>query len=414
MPLADTHETTTWLAQFEKSDRSAALDLIKGIAEVSYHEFMDSLTQLILARSKCADRPIGLYAEREIKAWRGIPNRLFKETKSKPRHASGSSVQPVFPIRSYAPEVGSEGLIAQLITELCRQHPKLFINHPGPDRIRRYRIRRFFLITDLIGTGERASQYLQAAWRVRSVRSWHSLKLLKFEVLAYSAIDTGQRRVAKHACQPQVYYIQSCPTIDSTFPKALAQRIRDLCSKYDPIDHDPVESLGYRGSAALLVFAHGAPNNSPRFLHKAGKRWTPLFPSKVTAGFRAQFARDASVRALAARMKRIGQTRLSKSLYLIAAHPDARLLLLVLSALTRGPRFDEALSQKTRLTIPEITALIGKAQSLAWIDDRRHLTDEGHRQLDYARTWRPAQHTVVFTANEPYYPQQLRAPQPSS
>ena len=135
MVLADTDKTTTWLAQFEKGNRLAALDLINSIVEVSYHEFMDGLTQLILARSKCADRPIGLCAEREIKAWRGIPNRLFKESKSKPRQASGSSVQPVFPTRAYAPEVGSEGLIAQLITELCRQHPRLFISHPGRDRM---------------------------------------------------------------------------------------------------------------------------------------------------------------------------------------------------------------------------------------------------------------------------------------
>jgi hypothetical protein len=414
MALADTEKTTTWLTRFEKGDQSAAFDLTNSILEVSYHDFMNGLMGLILVRSKRADGPIALYAEREIKAWRGIPNRLFKETKSKPRRASGSSVQPVSPIRAYAPEVGSEGIIAHLITELSRLHPKLFINHPGPDRIRKHRIRRFFLVTDLIGSGERASKYLEAAWRVHSVRSWHSLKLLKFEVLAYSATDAGQRRVRKHACQPEVYYVQSCPTINTSFPTGVAQRMKNLCAKYDPIDHDPVESLGHRGSGALLVFAHGAPNNLPRLFHKRSTRWTPLFPSKVTASFRARFARDSSLNGLAARMKRIRQTRLSKSLYLIAAHPDARLLLLVLSALTRGPRFDEALSQKTRLTIPEIKALIDNAKSLAWIDDKRRLTDEGHRQLEYARTWRPAQPPVVFAADEPYYPQQLRAPQPSS
>jgi hypothetical protein len=414
MTLANTDKAMRWLTRFEKGDQSDARDLINSILEVSYHDFMNGLTELILVRSKCGAGPIGLYAERQIKAWRGIPNRLFKEGRSKPRKATGTGVQKVFSIRAYAPEVGSEGIVEQLITELCRQHPKLFINHPGPDRIRKYRVRRFFLITDLIGSGEQASKYLQSAWRVHSVRSWYSLKLLKFEVLAYSAIDAGQRRVRKHACQPDVYYVQSCPTIESSFPRVVAQRIRELCSRYDPVSHDPVESLGHRGSGALLVFAHGAPNNSPRLFHKGSKRWAPLFPSRVTASFRAKFARDVSVKALSARLGRMGQARLSKSIYLAATHPDARLLLLVLSALARGPRFDEALSQRTRLTIPEISSLIGKAQSLAWIDDRRHLTDEGRRQLDHARRWRPAQPAVVFAVDEPYYPQQLRAPQPPS
>lgn len=414
MTLLDTDKAMKWLTQFEKRDQSDARDLISSILEVSYHDFMNGLSELILVRSKCGAGPIGLYAEREIKAQGGIPNRLFKETRSKPRRATGTGIQAVFPTRAYAPEVGSEGIVEQLITELCRQYPKIFINRPGPDRIRKHRIRRFFLVTDLIGSGEQVLKYLQSVWRVRSVRSWHSLKLLKFEVLAYSAIDAGQGRVRKHACRPDVYYVQSCPTIGGTFPRVIAQRIRKLCLKYDPVNHDPVESLGHRGSGALLIFAHGAPNNSPRLLHKGSKRWVPLFPSRVTASFRAKFARDLSVKALTSRLGRMGQARLSRSLYLMATHPDARPLLLLLSALARGPRFDEALSERTRLTIPEISALVGKAQSLAWIDDRRHLTDEGHRQLDHARRWRPAQPAVVFAVNEPYYPQQLRAPQPSS
>jgi hypothetical protein len=81
-----------------------------------------------------------------------------------------------------------------------------------------------------------------------------------------------------------------------------------------------------------------------------------------------------------------------------------------MAALTKGPRFDEALARKTRLTIPEIKKLIDHAHSLGWIDERRRVTDEGYRQLEYAKSWRPRKSAIVFDINEFYYPQQLRAP----
>lgn len=414
MALADTKEAIAWLAQFKKSDRSHAAELVNAILQVAYHDFMNELKSLIRARSKEADGPIALYAEREVKTRLGIPHRLFKESERRPRRAVGSSIQPVCPTRAYDPEVGSEGLVAQMITELCRQDPKLFINHPGPDRIRKHRVRSFSLVTDVIGSGERAWKYLEAAWRVHSVCSWHSLKLLRFEVLAYSATEAGQKRLRKHPCEPAVYYVQPCPTIDTSFTKFVAERMKELCVKYDPIDHDPIESLGHLGTGALLAFAHGAPNNTPRILYKKGKTWKPLFPSRVPEAFRADFRRDRSLKAVVAKMNRMGQTRLSKSLYLMAAHPDARLLMLVLASLTRGPRFDEAVSGKTGLTIAEVRKLVDDAHSFAWIDDNRRVTDEGYRQLEYAKLWKPAKSPVAFEVSEPYYPQLLRAPRSSS
>jgi len=414
MVLANTEAAIAWLAQFKKSDQARAAQLINAILQVSYQDFMNELTSLIRARSEDVDGPIALYAEREVRVRLGVPQRLFNETSAKPRRAFGSSVQPVSPTRAYAPEVGSEGLVAQMITELCRRRPTLFINHPGPDRIRKHRVRSFFLITDVIGSGERAWKYLEAAWRVHSVRSWHSLKLLTFEVLAYSATDSGRQRVKKHPCAPAVYYVQPCPTIDTSFSRFVASRMKDLCVEYDPVDHDLVGSLGHLGTGALLAFAHGAPNNSPRMLYRRSSAWKPLFPSRVTETFRADFRKDRSIAAIVAGMKRMRQTRLSRSAYLIAAHPDARLLVLILASLTRGPRFDDAVAGKTALTIAEVQKLVEDAHSLGWIDQKRRVTDEGYRQLQYAKLWRPTKSRVVLDIIEPYYPKLLRAPRSPS
>ena len=81
--------------------------------------------------------------------------------------------------------------------------------------------------------------------------------LFRFEVLAYSATDLGLKRIKKHPCRPEVYYVQPCPTIDTVFPGAVAQRMKEVCIKYDPRGHDPIESLGHMGIGALLAFAHG-------------------------------------------------------------------------------------------------------------------------------------------------------------
>ena len=155
--------TLAWLAQFEAADQPVAIQLLEGLRLVSRDSFIDELRALILQKSD-GDSPIGLYAERELNHRGGVPHRLFKEPRRKVRRAEGSGPQPVKPTKAYDPSVGSEGLIAQLITELCREFPSKFMNHPGPDKIREKRMRRFMVVTDLIGSGDRAYNYLQAAW----------------------------------------------------------------------------------------------------------------------------------------------------------------------------------------------------------------------------------------------------------
>ena len=137
MTLSGTDMVRSWLARFEERDQETARELIDAILEVSYSDFMGAMRTLIVARSKEIKGTIGLYAEREVKVRLGIPNKLFKESSYKPRRAFGASIPPISPLRAYAPEVGSEGLVAQLITELCREFPNLFLNHPGPDAIRK-------------------------------------------------------------------------------------------------------------------------------------------------------------------------------------------------------------------------------------------------------------------------------------
>jgi hypothetical protein len=375
---------------------------------VSHSEFLERLRALVIQRAEDVNGPIALYAEREIRKDRGTPNRLFKEDRN--RRAHGDGPEPVKPTKSYDPDVGSEGIIAWMITELCREQPTRFLNHPGPDRLRRKRARAFFLLTDFIGSGGRALAYLEAAWRVASVRSWWSLNIFGFHVVSYSGTAAGLALVAKHHSKPSIRYVIPCPTIDSEFDGHLQHRICDLCRRYDPVDHDPVEALGYKGGGALIAFAHSCPNNAPRILHKKDRRWRPLFPGRVTAMSRGFFGDRRDDASLLDRLMRLRERHLATGKWLPQTSREGRAMILLLAALRRGPRLDEALARKTGFTIPEVSALLDRALDWGWVAPNRRLTDAGLGQLIQARKLQHLSYTLPVEPDKPYYPGSLRAP----
>lgn len=171
--------TQAWLSQFDPEDQSLATDLLRGMMLVSADQFRDRIRDQILKALADGDTPLGLYVERELRHRSGIPHRLFKEAKRRVKRAFGVGPKPIEPTMAYDADVGSEGLVAHIVSELCRENRKTMFNHPGPDQIRKNKIRRFILVTDYIGSGKRAWTYLQAAWRVRSVRSWWSARATK-------------------------------------------------------------------------------------------------------------------------------------------------------------------------------------------------------------------------------------------
>jgi hypothetical protein len=407
----DTRRVADWVQQFDPADRPTATRLVEAITLVNLDYFFSGVRTRALQEAATARGPVGLYVEREIRKWRGEPNRLFKEKKRRGRiTAYGAGPRPVQPARTINPEVGSEGLLAWLATEICREHPTQFISHPGPDQIRAEHISTFLLLTDFIGSGRRASTYLSAAWRVASVRSWHSGGFLRFRVVAYSGTEEGCRVVSRHQASPRLSLVTPCPTIRSTFNVTEAATIEAICLRYDPDGPDPVESLGYAGTGALIVFAHGCPNNAPRLLHRGRPgRWTPIFPERVTAGSRATFAAHRTYNDTTERLQSMGQQRLAESVRLSALPDDGKAMVLLLAALARGPRLDEAVASRTGLTLVEVEHLLRTAVIFGWIDHRRRLTDAGHGQLEHVRT-RPRSNAALLPEEDmSYFPRSLRA-----
>ena len=412
--LSETSDAIDWLRQFSPRDQLLASALLDEIVLISRNEFSDRLQTLICGIGQSINGPVGLYVERELKKWHGTPNRLFKEHLGKPRRAEGNGPKVICPTLGYDQDVGSEGIISQLASELRRKDRKKYHVNPGPKQIRDRKIRAFILVSDFIGSGKRAEDYLTAAWRLASIKSWASLKLLSFHVVAYSGTQKGIKRLSNHKSKPNVREVLSCPTIDNVFEMQRATEIEHLCRTYDPDKKHDYEALGFDGTGALLVFAHGAPNNLPKILHKKGRNWHPLFPGRTTGIFRSLFSDRTDDYHIVNRLSKLKESGIIKSGWLSRKTNDAKSLMLLMIALKASPRFDDVLSRKTGLTIPEIGAFIDQLKNWGWINDNRRLTNEGQKQVRHARKTENEKNLSPQTPFVHYYPESLRMPSDAS
>lgn len=411
--LSETERAVNWLRQFRVEDQSDAVKLLDAMVLVSRDDFVDGVRKAILRRSKEPGR-IGLYAEREVPQNSGAPAALFEETQSRPRRAFGRGPLVIDPLPPVNPLIGSEALVAQLISELCKEFPQQFWSHPGPDQIRKEKISRLLLVTDFVGSGGHVTDYLESAWRVASVKSWRSLGLIRFEVVAYAATKAGIGVVERHRSGPAVSYVLACPTISTSFGHKDASRLRDLCARYNPASKKQAEPLGYGRVGALLAFAHGCPNNAPRILHRTAGRglppWRPLFPERVTSGDTSAFGDAGDGSTIAQRLELLGGPELSAGLWRQHRHADAARVILLLAAMLRGPKSDDAISRRTGLTMPEVAMLIERVTTWGWLDEGRRLTRAGRNEIRSFGSREEAKAKLAPEPTEPYYPKALRTP----
>lgn len=399
---------TPWLSQFLAADLPLAQRLAESIRFVSDTELKASLDQKLIELLSETDDRIALFVEREQKHPGGKTQRLYKQKVKSPKTAYGAASGPVVPKFDYDPKVGSEGIIAQFLSQFSREHPKALF-HPTVAKCIECEVRRFVLVTDLVGSGERTTDWLQAAWRTATLRSWHSYGLLRFEIVAFAATDRGEEVVRSHPSGPQVRYCLSCPSIDSAFQVKEAQQIRDLCLRYDPMGPDPQESFGHRGTASLIAFAHSIPNNVPRLLFKSGDNWRPLFRERVTRDRFEETDGDAELDSQ--KLERLREKRLAAAVRRQVKRENLRRTLLFLAASARAPRTAAAISRKTGLSIDEVTRMQDLSIRAGWTDSQGRLTDGGHRELKYARKASKVRKSSRLPGSDaPYYPQSLRAP----
>lgn len=404
--------TQAWLSQFDPAAQGDMVKMLQAMRLVTRDHFAESIrTRLLQASGRVRGR-VGLYVEREVPPKRSPPAPLFKQSEVRPRRAFGPGPDPIQPAADQPGDVGSEGIVAQLISELCRERPDKFVSHPGPDALRSKKkpIKSLILVTDLIGSGERAERYLDAAWRVFSFKSWWSGRHsngLTFDVVAYAATASGKSRVLSHRLSPRVSLVTECPTIDTAFDREEAAVIKRICAQYSPHSNAP-DFLGYQNTGALIAFAHGAPNNCPHILHKSSASWMPLFARRVTAATRSEFQNELDHQEIQQRLVNMRHKRLSEGYDWSRAARGTLETYLVLAALSHPPRTIEVVARRTGLTFLETESVLRKARDKDWLDKSYRLTDQGQAYLRAAKKKRRV--ALPIGSVKMYYPSALRVP----
>jgi hypothetical protein len=411
MPITTRLELTSrgseWVRQFDVTDRELAQRLLTGLTLVSHSVFDRSIDRLIRLRASEIPGPIALYATRETSnrgerfSLRGSESKRRSKTKRAIIDAVGRG-----------PDVGSEARVASTIRSIAKSEPKKFLNHPTIEAMREARCRAIFVVDDIIGSGKRTRDFIDALWADRSLRSWWSLKRIRFVAIAYTGSNVGIRHVSRARCHPSYLVDRGCPTFHNLpWTTKLVRDIISLCDRYGRYTSKPNFALGYHRTMAALVFEHGAPNNVPAILwapETGETRWKPLFPSRtVLPEEKSAFPPEVVRRDPISVLIDVGQARLAQARITKPSEVDETTLT-VLAFAQKGVRTTEALSFATGLSQEACAAVLDKCVRWGLLTTTLRLTSTGVSELHGARRVGRLKPTVADKGDEDYYPRSLR------
>lgn len=416
MQLTDYKPAELWLEQFNRrpGDRELAEQMLRKFRYVSNVDLASDLA-ILLERDIPPRECAALYVERELQTTRsGKPVKMYREDKvprigrrKKAFRATGAARAAVHSLTNIQQQVGSEGVIAQQLTQLCTRDPRRFLLHPSAEQVRTRRVRHMVIVTDFVGSGNRIRRMLASLWQVHSVRSWHSGKFVRTWVVCYSGTPTGLANVQGHPSSPQVVQVLPCPTIDNAFNSLHSAALKDLCYLYGQFHIRP---LGYGDVVALIAFEHSCPNNAPAVFIEASAShtapWQPMFEKRSTIKL-ARAASRAPKHLNTLALESLKYSAIATAPAYRNASTEMRNIILLLAALSRRHRHTTDLVSILSLSLWELSDALSQATELGLVDTHRRLTKVGLQQI---RTLVLNGTPVAPSPKNYYYPTVLRAP----
>ena len=255
-PLSAYPTARTWLDQFISADQDAAASLLNAMLLLSEEQVSAALRSRLyeLASTRRGKhRRVALYAERELDGPSAFKVEPIPDASGRIRmRAVGRRGPPaVDPVRGSS-RVGSEGLVAFVISQAKETWPKVFMNHPGPDLIRGKTrpAGSIGVVTDFIGSGSRVRRMLDAFWAVPSVRAWVSRGWIDFKVIAAGATAEGEANVRHHRLRPRILAQYVSPTIGTYPDRERRRQWHALINAYGPGEGRGTGRYGFCGSAS--------------------------------------------------------------------------------------------------------------------------------------------------------------------
>jgi len=416
--LSQTSIGQAWIAQFSTDDRPAAAAMLDTLLLLNEEQVVTSIRMALDRIAKGArhqGKRVALYAEREFQeaAIFVSKNQTDPNGRLRRRAVGKSGPAPVHPIRGRS-RVGSEGLLAFVASQQKDAWPSIFMNHPGPDRLRAKTAPagEIIIVTDFIGSGCRIRSMLEKFWAVPTIRSWVSRKLIKFRVVAAATTASGRVRVHAHRLHPEVIAERIAPAINrETSPRWLMAWLK-LVDSYGPAAGRGAGRFGFGDEGALIAFSYRIPNNTPALLHQSQRSsgagnspWHALYDGPAPTELHSLFGIKPESQIIDAAATENG-VAIPSSLT-----EEERKMVLVLS-LVRGRwrRGSEiALAIRSGLSIPVLMDTLRDALRKLLIAGNGRLTDNGYAFLAAAGA-REKTTPIIATAGEPYYPEALRVP----
>lgn len=400
-----------WLSQFGPNDRATAASLLDAMLLLNEEQVGSSIRSAldrIAERQRHRKRRVALYAEREFDASLIFETQMLPDAAGRlRRRAVGYNGPPaVRPTRGRT-RVGSEGFVAHLISQASERWTRVFMNHPGPERLRGKTAPagEIIIVTDFLGSGTRVSTMLDKFWAVPTVRSWKSRDMIRFRVIAAAATPSALSKVRRHRLRPEVQAEWIVPTIKSTSDYRTELSWTRLIQTNGPEEGRGVGRFGFGGDGALIAFNYRLPNNTPAMIHHGEGGWRPLYVGAAPPELRDLFGVRSLDQAVASAAQSNGLV-FGRELT-----EEDRLTVLVLSML-RGRWYkgaEVALASRTSLPAPIVMDILARALKSELITLTGRLTDKGYNFMDSGRAGE-RQTPIIETSLVPYYPETLRIP----
>ncbi|WP_420065449.1 phosphoribosyltransferase-like protein [Pectobacterium colocasium] len=412
------YEKKLWLSQFnhDSNDLEVAEKLLEECRFIEVEDMRFSLSFLIEVDFPETEK-YAFYVERELKKYKGKVQRMYKVDKIRKqkkrrytRRAYGAAIQAVQSKRYDKQNIGSEGVLANIISKKSQffKFKNKYFLQPSVDTIRREKIKNFVIVTDLIGSGQRIIDMIESLWMIETIKSWFSLKYIRLHIACYACTERAERIISNHPFKPQIHKVLGeCPTIWDRFSDFDRKRIITLCEKYGSFDKWP---LGYEKSGLLISFEHSKPNNIPAILRKDNSThrlpWRALFPEAYNHNntYDTMYMLEKDI------YERLGFPSMQQIIKKKEYWYRTRCALLILIILYKGYRYDRDIFSLTKASGHFIAKWFNEAWDAGYVRYyTRSITKRGYIVLN--RLIKENKKTSNLEMHENlYYPQSLRAP----
>jgi len=413
--LLHTEKGIQWLNQFEELDREMASSLANNLTLISHNEFERNLTLTMTRVVENIPGPIAFFAIREMERIKSGTNICtFKRQSLVPyyQQAVKCDNDSVIPLGNTA-DIGSEGRVAAIIRQFCKKNKNVYLNHPTLERLRITKCKSIVCIDDFIGSGSRAFDFIDALWMERTIRSWHSSKVINFHVIAYSGIENGIEYIRKHKSSPSVHIYRDAPTFDLLpWSKERKEELYNLCKKYGRRANKKKSHmwLGFKETMCALVFEHGCPNNVPAILVEDNKNWIGLFPARIIPDttlsiFPSQITLNVNMDSLVD----VGQKKLRTSTKLIRRGEVGKIIIIILALVAKGKHKRATLCFATGLNNDECDKYLSFCIKWEFVSPQKRITPAGLAELKAAKRMEKLEPGLLDKGTDYYYPIQLRS-----